>query len=155
MAVIGSSFIKIMMKKPGMYLCLKHNFKEMMYISCVSARKHRASASEFGWLCRSACEDQWTYAHRVWASTNAGKCSGASFNHDKAYGFRTNGAIGPPLDKSLSYCCRRWAQLSVPWQGSRGTTIVKVEPTNFMSFLCSYQVGGATTVLNKTKTTDV
>ena len=40
-------------------------------LSCVSAKKCRASASEHEWWCRSADEHQWTCVHRVWAQHSA------------------------------------------------------------------------------------
>ena len=89
--------------------------------SCVSAKKCRASASEREWWCRSADEHQWTCEHHVWTPTNAAKRDWASCNRDKACGFRTNAANEPPLDQSWSYCCRRWAQVSVSW---RTTTVI-------------------------------
>ena len=85
-------------------------------LSCVSAKKCRASASEREWWCRSADEHQWTCVHRMWAPTNAAQRDWASCNRDKACGFRTNAATEPPLDQSWSHCYRRWAQLSVSWR---------------------------------------
>ena len=82
---------------------------------------HRASASEREWWCRSADKHRWTCVHRVWAPTNAAKRNRASYNRDKACCFRTNATTEPPLDQSWSYCCRRWAQLSVSW---RTTTVI-------------------------------
>ena len=67
------------------------------------------------WWCRSTDEHQWTCVHHVWAPTNAAQRDWASCNRDKACGFRTNAATEPPLDQFWSYCCRRWAQLSVSW----------------------------------------
>ena len=85
-------------------------------LSCVSAKKCWSSASEREWWCRSADEHQWTCVHRVWAPTNTAKREWASCNGDKACGFHTNAATEPPLDQSWSYCCRKWAQLSVSWR---------------------------------------
>ena len=90
--------------------------RRLFILSCVSAKKCRASASEREWWCQSADQRQWTCAHRAWAPMNAAKRGWASFNRDKACGFRTSAATEPPLDQSWSHCCRRWAQLSVSWR---------------------------------------
>ena len=125
MATIASSW-KNNDEKKNMFLPLDINLMKWynyvywahrhFILSCVSAKKCRASASEREWWCRSADEHQWTCVHRVWAPTNAAKRDWASCNRDKACGFRTNAATEPPLDQSWSYCCRRWAQLSVSWR---------------------------------------
>ena len=144
------------------YVCWAHHH---FILSCVSAKKRRASSSEREWWCRSADKHQWTCIHRVWTPMNAAKRDWVSCNHDKACGFRTNAKTEPPLlkmsqlngqhfsdlfvsdsalklygdgssslflyieqlfniyyqptkpplDQSWSYCCRRWAQLSVSW----------------------------------------
>ena len=88
----------------------------LFILSSVSAKKCWASASKREWWCRSADEYQWTCVHRVWAPTNAANRDWAPCNRDKACGFRTNAATEPPLDQFWSYCCRRWAQLSVSWR---------------------------------------
>ena len=130
-AAIASSWKEIMMKKQHMFLSLDiismkwYNYiywsRHHFILSCVSAKKSWASASEREWWCRSADEHQWTCGHRVWAPTNAAKRDWASCNRDKACGFRTNATTEPPLDQSWPYCCRRWAQLSVSW---RTTTVI-------------------------------
>ena len=41
--------------------------RRLSILSCVSAKKCRASASEREWWCQSADQRQWTCAHRAWA----------------------------------------------------------------------------------------
>ena len=108
---------KIMFLSLGIVSMKWYNYvywtRRLFILSCVSAKKCRASAIERELWCRSADEHQWTWVHRVWAPTNAAKREWASCNRDTAFGFRTNAATEPPL--SWSYCCRRWVQLSGSW----------------------------------------
>ena len=57
-----------------------------------------------------------TCVHPVWAPMNAAKHDWTSCNRDKVFGFCTNAETELPLDQSWSYCCHKWAQLSVSWR---------------------------------------
>ena len=99
-------------------------------LSCVSAKKCRASASEREWWCRSADEHQWTCVHRVWAQHSATERRATATK-------RVASVLMPQLNRHLisldrtavaderNWACLNWRTTAViPWKWKQNRQIL-------------------------------